>query len=154
MTTNQATATPHVLYRMYDAAGQLLYAGISANWPGRFNFHRHQKSWWTEITTIHLEHFSDETGALQAEREVIKTETPKYNVAHLPLGTDALDRRSAAAYLGVKIQSLHGFRQTYRDFPEPEYVGRIPVWKPADLDAWRAKHPAKKKPDPPTPGQP
>ena len=50
----------------------------------------------------------------------------------------------AAAHLDIHRQTLYNLRGT-PDFPEPIYVGRTPLWKVADLDRWRAKHPARRK---------
>lgn len=73
---------PHVLYRMFDTEDQLLYVGITADAPDRFHGHRQDKDWWREIAAIRLEHLANRTAALQAERDAIRTERPKYNITH------------------------------------------------------------------------
>jgi predicted DNA-binding transcriptional regulator AlpA len=35
------------------------------------------------------------------------------------------------------------------DFPKPEKIGRASVWPEAAVDEWRAKHPARRKPQKP-----
>lgn len=52
----------------------------------------------------------------------------------------------AAARLGITRRTLYNLAQSRDDFPQPTHIGRTPLWEPADLDAWRAKHPARRKP--------
>lgn len=51
----------------------------------------------------------------------------------------------AAAHLGIARQTLYNFAATSDDFPEPMHVGRTVLWPTKGLDAWRAKHPARRK---------
>jgi prophage regulatory protein len=51
----------------------------------------------------------------------------------------------AADHLGIARQTLYNLAGT-PDFPEPTHLGRTPLWPVAELDAWRAKHPARRKP--------
>ena len=159
---------PHVLYRMFDADSRLLYVGISVHGPDRLNGHRHDKPWWPEIATVQMKHFPNRSAALQAEQAAIRTDNPKYNIAHKPLTRDPLsrvgvqrpicmgektgipeftgylDRETAAAYFGIGVQTFDNLRRKNPDFPETEYAGRTPLWKIDDLDKWRAGHPARK----------
>jgi len=60
--------------------------------------------------------------------------------------TELLTSEEAAARLGISRQSLHNLTSTDPDFPPPaKRFGRTPLWSPADLDAWRERHPARKK---------
>jgi predicted GIY-YIG superfamily endonuclease len=72
----------HVLYRFFDAANQLLYVGITASPPRRFNEHRTNKEWWTQVNKITIENYSTRSGLQAAERHAITTEQPRYNVLH------------------------------------------------------------------------
>lgn len=72
----------HVLYRFYDAAGQLLYVGITCNPPQRFREHRDSKDWWTEIGQITLCHYRNRTELTKAETRAIQDEHPLHNIVH------------------------------------------------------------------------
>lgn len=51
----------------------------------------------------------------------------------------------AAAHLGIARRTLYNLANTRPDFPKPVKPGRDLWWNPAELDAWRAKHPARRK---------
>jgi hypothetical protein len=68
------------LYRVYDGAGQLLYAGITDRQGfSRFEEHDYERPWWFEARVIKLTHYATRPEALEAELVVIHTEKPKYN---------------------------------------------------------------------------
>ncbi|MEV5951269.1 IS200/IS605 family transposase [Streptomyces sp. NPDC051993] len=51
----------------------------------------------------------------------------------------------AADHLGVSVQAVYVLNsRPQNDFPEPEHIGRTPTWLAAELDVWRAEHPAKR----------
>lgn len=75
-------ARPHVLYRMYDSARQLLYVGITANIEARFADHRDDKPWWSDVSSIDLQHFTSREAVERAEQRAIKAERPLFNVLH------------------------------------------------------------------------
>lgn len=57
-----------------------------------------------------------------------------------------LTSQEAADRLGISRQSLHNLTSNDPDFPEPaKRFGRTPLWSPEALDAWRERHPARKK---------
>lgn len=61
---------------------------------------------------------------------------------------DLLTSQEAADRLGITRQSLHNLTSSDPDFPAPaKRFGRTPLWSPRDLDAWRERHPARKKRD-------
>ena len=51
-----------------------------------------------------------------------------------------------AARLDVQRQSVYNLVNRVADFPKPVKVGRASLWAEAEIDAWRAKHPARRKP--------
>lgn len=71
------------LYRWYDIDGQLLYIGISYDAVRRSYEHQRQSPWFREVARSEVEHFSTRTAALEAEREAITRECPKYNTQHV-----------------------------------------------------------------------
>lgn len=72
----------HALYRFYDAAGVLLYVGITADPGVRFKQHRGDKAWWTEVVNIRIEKLPTKAAVLAAERTAIREERPLWNVTH------------------------------------------------------------------------
>lgn len=72
------------LYRHFDAAGNLLYVGISIQPFTRTEQHSRNKQWWPSIATISIEWFDDREAALTAERDAIANEYPRHNVVHVP----------------------------------------------------------------------
>lgn len=72
--------TPTTLYRMFGAAGQLLYVGISSRALSRWEQHRHEKPWWSAVARITVEHFATREEALSAELAAIRVERPEYNI--------------------------------------------------------------------------
>jgi hypothetical protein len=71
----------HVVYRMFDTAGCLLYVGISLTVLQRMGQHKAGKIWWGDIARIDLTHYSDHETARAAERIAIRDEGPLYNIA-------------------------------------------------------------------------
>lgn len=70
------------LYRLIDAEDRLLYIGIAGNPGRRFEQHADDKTWWSDVARITLEHHVDRGSALQAERAAIVAERPIHNVQH------------------------------------------------------------------------
>jgi DNA-binding XRE family transcriptional regulator len=64
---------------MFDAAGDLLYVGLSVNYGQRFSNHSKAKPWWLEVVRIDVEHFDSVRAAKTAERTAIATENPRFN---------------------------------------------------------------------------
>lgn len=79
------------LYRFYDADDVLLYVGISEKGPERWSAHRKQKPWWTDVARTTTTHYHDRAAALEAERQAIQSERPRYNIVHNKSGASALD---------------------------------------------------------------
>lgn len=75
----QALVAPWQLYRHYDAAGTLLYVGISHNALIRLTDHKLKASWFSQIRRIEIEHFPDRASAFAAEAAAIAAEKPKHN---------------------------------------------------------------------------
>lgn len=56
-----------------------------------------------------------------------------------------LSTTEAAERLGVKVESVYTFARRLEGFPQPTKVGRTLLWPEAEIDAWRARHPARKR---------
>lgn len=72
------------LYRHFDAAGVLLYVGISDDHERRLDQHRRRKPWFGEIARIDVEYHPTREAALEAEAVAIKAEKPLHNGAQRP----------------------------------------------------------------------
>jgi hypothetical protein len=90
---------PHALYRMFDAAGALLYVGCSARLCGRLAHHGASQPWHAEISKITVEWIENELLGRQREAAVILNERPRYN--RLQLSPNSI---------GTKEQKLVGRR--------------------------------------------
>ncbi|MCZ4602938.1 helix-turn-helix domain-containing protein [Streptomyces sp. Lzd4kr] len=53
----------------------------------------------------------------------------------------------ACARLGIAWRTLYNHHRNTPDFPQPRRIGRTLLWPPAELDAWRARHPTRKRPN-------
>lgn len=92
MTTATASTA---LYRLFDAADQLLYVGISTQPETRWTQHAADKPWWPLVQRREVEWHPDREAAEAAERSAIGAEEPLYNTAgarrsllatHFPIG--------------------------------------------------------------------
>ncbi|WP_293954955.1 GIY-YIG nuclease family protein [uncultured Corynebacterium sp.] len=72
----------YTVYRFYDAAGDLLYVGVSSNAIRRWEQHQRTKPWFGEVAVITRSLFEDKETAYEAEIRAIIHETPKYNIVH------------------------------------------------------------------------
>jgi len=71
-----------ILYRWWDASGNLLYVGKSIQLFGRIEQHRRNSKFFDDATSMTMERYPDEISLGIAEIEAIRTERPPYNVAH------------------------------------------------------------------------
>lgn len=68
------------VYRLYNAADQLLYVGQTRNFRNRLGAHRLRAwDWPAEISSWKTEEFPDQRSAVYAERLAILTEAPLHN---------------------------------------------------------------------------
>lgn len=67
------------LYRHYDAAGSLIYAGITFDIPRRWEQHKCGSSWAYAVAKTTAEYFDTREEAVAAEIEAIRTENPTAN---------------------------------------------------------------------------
>jgi excinuclease UvrABC nuclease subunit len=82
MNTNESTKNPCYLYRHFDKSGNLLYIGISMSVLNRIIQHERSAKWFSNLGHITIQEFESRALAEQAERIVIKTEKPPYNIVH------------------------------------------------------------------------
>lgn len=70
----------HVLYRFYDADGQLLYVGITNSISRRFKAHASDKPWWPDVADCRIAFYPSRAALARAEEDAIKYEKPRYNI--------------------------------------------------------------------------
>lgn len=73
-------ARPAAVYRLYDAAGALLYVGMSTRPWTRMPGHQSRSPWWGEVARQEMTWFRSEADALSAEARAIAAEHPMHNV--------------------------------------------------------------------------
>lgn len=73
---------PHMVYRVYDEDGGLLYVGMSRDIYNRFAVHDIQTLWWEQAHHATTEEFPDRYQAEAAERAAIEAEYPFHNKLH------------------------------------------------------------------------
>lgn len=102
------------LYRHFAADGELLYAGISLSWPTRTKSHVRGSPWFDQVAEVKIEKFATRQQALQAEKEAIKTEKPRFNVIHNRPSQKAKPERQAnlrikpGDYVAFKAKTIFG----------------------------------------------
>jgi predicted GIY-YIG superfamily endonuclease len=86
MTDTQSTHAVNpveILYRLRGRDTELLYVGITRDWPTRMKQHAAEKPWAHEVRHTEIVYIDGTRKQIEAiERAVIKTEAPKYNVTH------------------------------------------------------------------------
>lgn len=77
---NWTNYDPHIIYRLYDTEGVLLYVGITRGRPrDRINMHRH-KEWGSQIASHTEESIQGRAAALRREAQAICDERPLHNI--------------------------------------------------------------------------
>lgn len=71
------------LYRLRDAAGTLLYVGISGSALARWLAHN-RRPWWPDVAAVEVKHFPTLAEVRSAETTAIREEGPLYNIAGNP----------------------------------------------------------------------
>lgn len=71
------------VYRAYNRQGVLLYVGQSGDIEGRMRTHsRNFPFWWRDTARVTFEPFATREEAVVAEAAAIRSEFPRWNVAH------------------------------------------------------------------------
>jgi hypothetical protein len=80
--TTQEKPERHHLYRHFASDGTLLYVGVSLSALHRLSGHKDHSHWFGDIARVDIQSFESRAAALAAERNAIKEEKPRYNIAH------------------------------------------------------------------------
>lgn len=122
---------PTALYRLYDAAGTLLYVGITNAPERRWKQHADTKSWWSDVDRKTVEWLASRAEADIAEEEAIKTEKPLYNWRHADRAPFGVDLRTLEVASNRRYRVLT-FRPKVKQ-PASEDLW-VSYWDPADDD--------------------
>lgn len=71
-----------ILYRWWDADGNLLYIGKSIAVLARIVSHRNRSSFFDQAAQMTMERYPDEMTLAEAEVIAIRAERPPYNIVH------------------------------------------------------------------------
>lgn len=69
----------YVVYRHFNCEGDLLYVGMTSNVCARNLQHKNISHWFSQVSKITLDWFSEKKEAKDAEASAICSENPKYN---------------------------------------------------------------------------
>lgn len=94
------------LYRHIDAAGALLYVGISLQPFKRLDQHGGQSHWFRQIASVTVEYFDTRTEAMAAEKEAIKVERPRHNIIHADKEGAAFEKRKRRQGRALSIEEI------------------------------------------------
>lgn len=67
------------LYRHFNAAGELLYVGISLSAVQRLSQHKQTAAWFAQIARVDIEWHPSRQAAEEAEKAAIRKENPRFN---------------------------------------------------------------------------
>lgn len=124
---------PVALYRLFGAANDLLYVGITDSPRIRFAEHAKDKPWWPDVVRKTVTWCDDRKAACAAELAAIRDEGPAHNIAgkgetvhgkdrhrHPPLAyrppvdvREALVARAAQTGLGLSAVITEALRQHF-----------------------------------------
>lgn len=68
------------VYRLYDAAGRLLYVGMGRNPMNRWSSHADQHAWWPQVVTFTVLWHTTRKEAAADERHALRNEAPVHNI--------------------------------------------------------------------------
>lgn len=89
------------LYRHYDAAGTLLYVGITRDPSMRSEQHQRSSRWFRFVDRTEVEWHRSRRAADDAERDAIATESPVFNETH-----NKVNRNAALDYLFAAVEVM------------------------------------------------
>jgi predicted GIY-YIG superfamily endonuclease len=94
----------HLVYRAFDADGNLLYVGCTNNPDRRWREHRTDSPWMTEKAhTFRLAGPYNYDTARQKEREALAIESPRYGMTPQRRGAATRNAALQRKYLGLYI---------------------------------------------------
>lgn len=102
------------VYRLFDKDGRLLYIGSTVDPDRRWQQHRRERRWWSEVAGYKLDWHQGRSRAYKAEDAAIKAERPLYNGS----GTPSHAAKCRAGYVAYRLRSGYAMRDG-RPISEP-----------------------------------
>ena len=147
-TVHDAVKSTELLYRLRTAEGELLYVGITRNWPQRMTQHQADKPWWSDVRDIEIVAVLGTRQQVEAiEKAVIKTEAPTYNKTHavLPPGRVVLGARAQNSLREARHGSSTNITSAQRKLIIEMYSDYGPEWHALSTIGyrvgWLVEHP-------------
>lgn len=118
------------LYRLFDTDGTLLYIGISHDPARRWRQHAKVKGWWPLVARQSVTWLDERIKATAAEAEAIRTERPRFNVTHRPVGQ--IHTQARAEGVETERLSMTAFRPNFarvasRAHAARHELGELPI---------------------------
>lgn len=135
---------PVAVYRFFDAAGQLIYVGQTADPKERFRRHSAESDWWSEVAHRLVDWWPDKAAAVAEEARLVAEQSPRYNVQHSPVVVRARNRRRS----GGSLEDIRAAMRGQRCVRTVILLGRLAErqpdiydqWTPGDLGAFVSSH--------------
>lgn len=77
-----AEVNRNILYRFFNAEGELLYVGATTSPGKRLSQHHYTQPWWDEVDYAAFQRFPTHAELMDAECEAIHNESPRYNIVY------------------------------------------------------------------------
>lgn len=127
----EVTGEPAGLYRFYDAAGRLLYVGVSRNLASRWAQHESEKSWWPAVARKTVVMYGSRREAELAEGRAIRSESPLHNLAMGRKDKEAPKRaaRKSPSTLRQQVEAAQLARSPQNSFSlDRKFLDRIDAY--------------------------
>lgn len=128
------------LYRFYDAAGRLLYVGITGDPADRWARHAAEKAWWPNVARHTVQWLPSRKDALAAEAAAIVAEAPLHNVAGTPRQRDATTAFHGETHGSARHPALGAVRAALRALERIEDAEERALVTTALLREWPRLH--------------
>lgn len=102
------------VYRLSNAAGQLVYVGIGRNPMMRWASHADQHEWWPEVAGFEVTWYSSREEAAAEERRALREDGPLNNLHGTPGRGQFLVKATAES----RVLGNKAHRQWRKDHPE------------------------------------
>ena len=78
---------PHMVYALYDSAGDALYVGMTGDLPRRLAVHA-RKEWWRQVDHLNASLYPTRDEARAGERRLIDDLQPAWNIQGAEAGSE------------------------------------------------------------------
>lgn len=117
------------LYRHFDAAGRLLYVGISLSAVQRLAQHKQASHWFAQIARVDVEWLPSRHDALRAESKAIANEAPLHNRARPCIHTPPPARPASLPDWGLVVLHPASGRRDGNYFDHDDARDQLAWWR-------------------------